>query len=343
MDYESFLYCMEDKMTMEKKFTKKQWGVLAGACTLVIIFVAVVCFVFFFNPQRTFNITETYRITSTDDSETFLRVTLPMSGAYQEIIDLQVKGALDYEMEYFNGWRELTARVPSNGSEAIITISYTARLFRNVRTWDGEVRPEYTLPQQFIDSDNEAIIELAAQLRSNNNLQTARNIHDHVNELISWPSDQQINVARLYASELLESPVGVCGDFANLMTALLRAESIPTRTISGLALNVPLRRANDWNHQGGAHSWVEFYADGKWHFADPSWGWFNRNATAHLSFGTFNAYICSDFQQNRLTAIENDGFFITGAMSTPLSFTVFSTYENTTVIPRADVSFSWFR
>ena len=325
------------------KFTIRQYYIKWGACLGLIICVAVVCFVFFFNPQRTFTITETFRVTSTRDSETYLRVSLPMSGGYQEITNLLVEGAYDYTIEYFNDWRDLTVRVPSNDSEVIITISYTARLFRNAQPWAGEVLDEDTLPQQFIDSDDEAIIALAKQLRGENDFQTARNISRHVNRLISWPSGTRVNVAQLYASELLESPVGVCKDFSILMVALLRAEGIPARMISGLALQPPLRSASDWGHSGGAHSWVEFFVDGKWHFADPSWGWFDRNATSHLSFGTFQSYLNSDFQQNRIIEIEEAGFLITGGMSAPLKFLIYSTDENATVIPRGDVCFSWFR
>ena len=323
---------------MKKRVAKRGIIVVVG-----LLMASIPLHIFIFNPQRTFNITETYRITSAYGAETFLRVTLPTSGAYQEITNLRVEGAIDYEIDYFDGWRELMARVPSSGSEVTMAISYTARLFRNVGAWDGEVLLEYTLPQQFVDSDNEAIIALAAQLRGSNDFQTARNIHDHVYDLISWPSGPQVNTDRLYASALLESPVGVCGDFANLMTALLRAEDIPARNISGLALQIPLRSASDWGHQGGAHSWVEFYADGKWHFSDPSWGWFDRNATAHLSFGTFVTDIRSDFQENRGNVIGDTGFFIRGWMTAPLMFIVYSTDENAIVIPRGEVSFSWFR
>ena len=272
-----------------------------------------------------------------------MRVILPMSGGYQEIGAVLVDGVEDYSIADFDGWRELTARVPAAGYEVVVTISYTARLFRNAPPWDADVRDEYMLPQQFVDSDNEAIVALAAELRGDSDFQTARNIHDYVNDLISWPSGPQINIGRLYASELLGSPIGVCGDFANLMVALLRAEGIPARNISGLALQIPLGRATDWGHQGGAHAWVEFYADGKWHFADPSWGWFDRNATAHLSFGTYEAYIRSDFQQARFDEIENTGFFLRGGMTAPLAFMLYSTDETATVIPRGEVRFSWFR
>ena len=214
-------------------------------------------------------------------------------------------------------------------------------LKRNDKPWDGSVYDFYTEPQQYVDSDNEAIIKLGQQLRGDNDYQTAQSIIRHVNRLLNSPGPRE-NWVQPTASELLESPVGVCFDYAILMTALLRAEGIPARTISGLVFEVPLSKASDWLHPGGSHAWVEFYADGKWHFADPTWNIVDRSDTAHLSYGTYEAYGQSDFQQNRLKAIEDSGFFISGAMSSPLMFTVYSTDENATVVPRADVSFSWF-
>ena len=334
---------------MKKKYTKKQlaaqWIALVIGCFMLVIG-ALVLFALFFNSQRTFTITETFRITAASGSETYLRVSLPINGGYQEISNLLVDGAYGYTVEHFNGWQDLIIRVPSCDSEVTITISFTARLFRNAGSWTGEVNDKYTLPQQFIDSDNEAIIALATQLRGNNDFQTAQNIHDYVNDFISWPTGDQVNVAQLYASELLEHPIGVCSDFANLMTALLRAEGIPARQVSGLVLSMNrlvFSNSGDWTHPGSAHGWVEFFANGKWHFADPSWGWFNRNATEHLSFGTLCMYIRSDFQQNLIYQIESEGFYPRGAMTAPFRFIFFSTDENATVTPRGDVSFSWFR
>ena len=204
---------------------------------------------------------------------------------------------------------------------------------------------EYTSPQQFIDSDNPAIITLVSTLRGETDYQTAQNIHNHVYRLISWPQGERINVVPLYASELLEERVGVCRDFAYLMTALLRAEGIPARPISGLALNLfglLGSNANDWSHAGASHSWVEFFADDSWHFADPSWGIFGRTATEHLSFGTYNADFNSNFWLNQINSIENAGYSIIGAMSAPLRFIAYSTDQNAIIIPRGEVSFTLF-
>jgi len=312
-----------------------------------MIVAAALCYIFFFYARRTFRIIETYKITSENDSKTCLNVCLPISGGYQEITDLTVEGAEAYNVENYDGWRELTVTVPSNhrlrtdGSETLITISYTVKLMRNAKPWNGEVHDDYTKPQQYVDSDSDSIVKLGEQLRADNDYETARNILKYVHKTIRLPSGSRVNQSQPAASELLRNPIGVCGDYAILMTALLRAEGIPARKISGLTLSMPLKKASDWNHRGTAHAWVEFYAAGKWHFADPTWGLFDRSDTAHLSYGVYESNIQSDFQQSRYKAMEDSGYFISGGMSSPLMFTVYSTDENCFVTPRADAGFSW--
>lgn len=311
---------------------------------IVILAVSLFSYVFYLNPQRTFNIKETYKITASDNADTFLRIALPDSNGYQKISNLKIEGAKDYTINCLDGWYEVTIRVPQNINENIISLSYTANLFRNILSWKSENIQEYLLPQQFVDSDNELVKKISAKLRGLNDYETAKNIFQYTNKIFNNHSESTV-INQQSASEMLKNPVGVCYDHAILMTALLRAEGIPARMISGLALRVPLKGGKDWSHPGVAHAWVEFYADDMWHFADPTWGngYFGKTDTSHLSFGTFEAYINSDFQQNRLKTIENDGYYIFGAMSTPLSFTAFSTDKNATVIPRADVEYSWIR
>ena len=332
----------DQKMLQKTKSGKwRMLAIVAGSCAALIV-AALLCYVFLFNPQRTFKITESYRVTSEANSETILQVCLPISSGNQEIFDLLVVGVDDYTLETYDGWMELTAKLPTDGSEALVTISYSVTLMRNAPPWNGPVLDEYLLPQQFVDSDNRAIIELAEQFRGDSDYKTAQNILNYVHKTIKNPTGSRENIAQLSASELLDNPVGVCGDNAILMTALLRAEGIPARKIDGLSLMLPLSKASDWNHPGIAHAWVEFYIDGSWHFADPTWGLFYKSDTAHLSFGTYESNIESTFQQNCFDAIESSGYSLAGAMSAPLKFMVYSTDENATVVPRADASYSWF-
>ena len=297
---------------------------------------------FFFNPDRIFQITETYRIESAEGAETFLNVCLPASTSYQSVSDFQVDGVEGYQITTCDGWAELVAAVTADGSENLVTISYSVQLLRDAEPWDGPVLNAYAEPQQYIDSDAAAVIEQAETLRADNDYETARNIFRFTHTTIQPIRSQRINEEQASASELLVEPVGGCNDYAILMVALLRADGIPAKKIDGLSLQLPLGRAGDWTHPGGAHAWVEFYVDGKWHFADPTWGLFDKTDTAHLSYGTFESTLSSDFQQNRMLQVEQSGYILVGAMSAPLKFMVYSTDPDATVTPRVEVGFTWF-
>ena len=76
--------------------------------------------------------------------------------------------------------------------------------------------------------------------------------------------------------QLVQLGTGRCTDESVLMMAALRAAGIPAR----------MANAPRWSHYDGGHAWVEFWADGKWHFmgaCEPAAridiGWFNDVVT----------------------------------------------------------------
>jgi hypothetical protein len=110
-----------DNKEYVKMLARKRMLVVLSTLCIVLIFVLRICFIFFFNPQRTFIITETYRVTSINGSETFLNVCLPLSTGYQEITNLLVDGVDDYTVTNGNGWSELMAKVHLGGSEELVS------------------------------------------------------------------------------------------------------------------------------------------------------------------------------------------------------------------------------
>jgi len=132
----------------------------------------------------------------------------------------------------------------------------------------------------------------------------------------------------------LETGEGACGEFANLMVALCRAKEIPAKSISGLSIPfMPVFNKSNWSHQAGAHAWVEFYSDGKWHFADPSRGGngnFDRVDGFHLSYGE-KEYIKTVYEESAKWA--GDDFNIIGAMNNPLQFVAATSNENAIISP----------
>ncbi|MCL2136745.1 MAG: transglutaminase family protein [Coriobacteriia bacterium] len=323
---------------------KKRRYFVGISVSVVFLIVASMLFLILNAQKRSFDITETYRISMPNKETAYLQVALPITYAYQELGDFNIEGVDSYEIVEYDGWCEMIAIVNASktSTEALVRVQYSLSLLKNIAPWDGEVLDEYLQHQQYVDIENTKIIELARQLQGADDYQTALNTVEYVHKTLKIPKDTQPNKPQLSASELLDDPSGVCYDFAILTTALLRANAIPTRLISGLTLQLPLQKASDWMHPGIAHAWVEFFANDKWHIADPTWGRFDKSDTAHLSYGTYESNIFSDFQQLRYQEIESAGYHIVGGMSAPLAFMVYSTGPDVTVIPKAVANVNWF-
>lgn len=293
---------------------------------------------------RSYKVTETYLFISADGAKSFLTVDLPVSYGYQEIGEITVRNADEYYFEEKEGYQVLNASISGVSTGKTVEIEYTVTMHAGKVAWDMETRDEYLQPSENIDSDNEDIIAAVRPLVvENDEYRTAKNISAFVSKTVKADTRQRINHTTLPASEILKQKTGVCTDYANLMTAMLRAAGIPARHVSGLVFN-RMTEAADWTHPAASHAWVEFYTDGKWHFADPTWGnlYFDRADGFHLSYGEelvdistveFKAWF-EEFQKS----VEDDGYKIIGAMTAPLKFTAWSEDHDAWVIPRVEVT-----
>lgn len=294
--------------------------------------------------ERSYQVTETYSFYTEEGSKSFLVVDLPVSYGYQEVSWITVNNADEYYFEEKDEYQTLHAVISGNGSEKTVGIDYTVTLFAGELPWSMDVRDEYLQPSENIDSDNGRIIEAVSPLMVENDpYQTAKNISAFVNKTVKFDNNTSINEKTLPASEILLQKKGVCNDYANLTAAMLRAAGIPARPVSGLVFN-KLVKAGDWSHPGGSHAWVEFYADGKWHFADPTWGdvYFDNPDGYHLSYGAQIADISTEGYRTQfdelLKGIEDQGYTLIAAMSAPFKFTAWSDDPYTLITPRAEVN-----
>lgn len=286
-----------------------------------------------------YQITETYRILSTNSNTTYLSVDLPISYGYQSISNIEVLNADHYFFEQKDGYQTLNAHLQGDGEENIIILNYDISLSKGNINWDDNVNSQYLKPSEFIDSDNKNIVASAKSLIvENDDFKTAKNISEYVSNEIQFDYSEKINQDILKASEILDNKKGVCGDYSNLMTALLRAAGIPAKSVGGLVFN-QLSNSSDWSSPAGSHAWVEFYTDGKWYFDDPTWGnrYFLNSDGYHLSYGASISNINSQEYKNVIHKLEEDGFFIIGAMTAPIKFIAWSDDENTTIVPRVDI------
>jgi transglutaminase-like putative cysteine protease len=68
------------------------------------------------------------------------------------------------------------------------------------------------------------------------------------------------------ALAVLKSRTGICTDFADLFTGMLRTAGIPARLVDGYVVN-------NGGGQGGFHQWVEWWIPSVgWVASDPTWG-----------------------------------------------------------------------
>ena len=83
------------------------------------------------------------------------------------------------------------------------------------------------------------------------------------------------------AADVLESGSGVCQDMTHLGLAMLRAQGVPARYVSGLLTRQP----------GETHAWLEFlHPTQGWLPADPTRGIIELNGTDYLKFAVGRDY-----------------------------------------------------
>jgi transglutaminase-like putative cysteine protease len=116
------------------------------------------------------------------------------------------------------------------------------------------------LPNQFVQSDNEKIKQLAGQAvgETNNAAEAARKIESFVADYID---ETTLSVGYASAAEAADSRQGDCTEFAVLTAALCRAAGIPARIAVGVAY---VDEFMGYENVYGGHAWTEAYIKGKW-------------------------------------------------------------------------------
>ena len=145
---------------------------------------------------------------------------------------------------------------------------------------DADALYSVTLPEEYIDSDNENIINKATEITAEceTDLEKVSAVHDWVAANIYYDLDfyyGRTTITPLKASDVLEYRYSVCQGYAQLTAALLRALGIPAKLVTGYALI----GNNVWTQEyvTGAlkneenHAWNEAYADGRWVVLDATW------------------------------------------------------------------------
>ena len=199
----------------------------------------------------------------TDDQQVLSLTTYPNQNSELEKSENERNGQQHITYNYLNPQQGQL----NYGYNAIVKIKYKpieiSKTIAYPYKFNNDTLNKYLSPTDKIDSNNPAIISLAKKLKDNSTdyfsvvFNTAKWVNSNVKyDLNSVTADVTKN-----ASWVLQNRYGVCDEITVLFMALLRANGIPARFVSGIAFtNSPLFTSS-W----GFHSWAEVY------FPDSGW------------------------------------------------------------------------
>ena len=160
----------------------------------------------------------------------------------------------------------ISARVETNGN--YIHVKRVVDFPIDVTDIPYDVR-KYLDPTKHIDSDDPFVNEVAMFLSQDTNdlYEVVYNVALWVNRNIDYNLSTLSEEVSRTSSWVLRNRRGVCAEMTSLFIALLRANGVPARYVSGIAYtNSPLFDFN-W----GAHAWAEVYF--------PGYGWIPFDVT----------------------------------------------------------------
>ncbi|MEG1500874.1 MAG: transglutaminase-like domain-containing protein [Clostridiales bacterium] len=208
---------------------------------------------------KTYTLQQLYTFKLTDTKENKLDMTVALPGTYlnhQEIIShsfssqpkkIYNKDGVTYaDFSLTNLSQNLTITINSK----IQTIAYDLQIAANLRNGNllsSQEKAKYLLSDKFIDWQNPLIQKQALNITGQDQLAKVNNIYNFVVNHMTYVDTEDI----YSASQALTNKKGDCFDYTLLMTALCRANNIPTRICSGFL--------EGYNNAG--HAWVEVYLD----------------------------------------------------------------------------------
>ena len=315
--------------------------------------------VWFYIPASThYRVEEVYTFQSDEENaKVRLAVMLPKGGPYQTVENVTVswEGTETRESHGSIDVVKLTGDIEAK-QEKVATIACDIVMHQGRVRWEAPVEDFQLQPQEGIESDHPIIAEAASQIAESPDRDSAYRIFKFTAAHIStWSGKVSIDgsnpeVRIQSALEAYQTRTGVCGQFANLMTALCRAADIPAQSMTGLSMPSypPLWSATSgpWRHPAGTHGWVEFRTSEGWGMADPSAAfrmpvksaWFGRNDGAHLCYGE-RSFI--DAVSKKMTAWAKTDGKLVGGMTGPYRFAAGVDANGVSVKPQAMVKIAW--
>ncbi|MEM4261832.1 MAG: transglutaminase-like domain-containing protein [Candidatus Diapherotrites archaeon] len=162
---------------------------------------------------------------------------------------------------------------------------------------------DYVQASENMESNDFELKAFASQFKSSSFLETISLTSEWVHNNIVYDLDNYYKITAT-AKETFKSKRGVCDEFANLTGALLRANGVPVRYVSGISFD---------GETFGNHGWIETYS--------PSTGWLPVDSTfaevgyvdaAHIPFSKtkdINESVDIITKTKSMKPIEVDVFF----------------------------------
>lgn len=164
-------------------------------------------------------------------------------------------------------------------AQPVVTVTVHVRASRSSPHEQLADHAPWLKPERFIESDHLRVHELASRLRQNDEWATARSIFEWVRSSLTYAGYIAEDLGALYA---LQERQGDCTEYANLVVALARANSIPARMLGGYVVqNDAVLKPTEY------HNWAEIYLGGAWRVVDAQKGAWLASPANYIAFRVY--------------------------------------------------------
>ena len=208
-----------------------------------------------------------YRLEVTNPNNRLLKnpsllVAIPLDSGHQKVTNLSV--STPYEKitdKTGNVSLDLDAGVIAPYETKIIDIMAKISVYSNLHKANETSLTPFLRSERFIESDSEEILKQAKLFKGNSSIEIAKKTFDWVVSTLTDSGYIKEDRGALYA---LKKKQADCTGYMYLYGALLRANKIPARMMSGFIVETNKKLdIKDY------HNWVEVYLNGVWRVVDP--------------------------------------------------------------------------
>jgi hypothetical protein len=211
---------------------------------------------------------------STLTSEIDLKLYIPQEGL--ESIEVFPNSWKYVEDKFGNKMIQISWKNPSmiENYQVKMKVKNSAKFFETLPTEFWKFAEE-SKKETLLTSANDEMRKLAFGRESA--IEKASRLSIWIDENLEYEV-QELKERTLSAEETWWNKKGACGEFSNLLAAMLRSQDIPVRYVTGYAAREI--EANDF----WGHAWVEVFYEGKWVPFDPTWLQAGYLDATHIKF-----------------------------------------------------------